>query len=434
MTKVELLKKLNNNKLSYYEKSKIYENYNKNFLNGKNEAAYYTKKEIVKYIVDNLNNINKDEITILEPSVGIGNFIPYLIKKFQNKLKINFILNDINSFSLSCLKIILNNYLKKNNITNVNIIYTNYNFLNYDFKEYNIDLIIGNPPYFTIKNKEYLTKLKIKFKDKSDNIYSYFVLHSLNISNNISLLIPKTLLYGNKFKLLRLILKNNLYKIIDFNRLAFKYLKLDTINIYYNKRNNNKYINILNYKNNENFKKEKNYLFFNEFPIWLLYRNDFFDNIFNKMKRDSFKVYRDRAITNKYLNNSTGIKVLRSQNLTKDGFIEIKNYDKYIDTKQIDLNQFSIYKKIKENKQIMIVPNLSFKPRFAILPDNCIVNGSLGLFIPNKDIKINKKDLDFYNNDEFKEYYNIIRNKSYNSINLNNEIGFFIGILKKNDE
>ena len=186
--------------------------------------------------------------------------------------------------------------------------------------------------------------------------------------------------------------------------------------------------------NNENFKKEKNYLFFNEFPIWLLYRNDFFDNIFNKMKRDSFKVYRDRAITNKYLNNSTGIKVLRSQNLTKDGFIEIKNYDKYIDTKQIDLNQFSIYKKIKENKQIMIVPNLSFKPRFAILPDNCIVNGSLGLFIPNKDIKINKKDLDFYNNDEFKEYYNIIRNKSYNSINLNNEIGFFIGILKKNDE
>jgi len=151
MIKSELLVKLNDNTLNYYEKSKIYEEYNIKYLDGIGEAAYYTKEVVVKHMIDNLPNINKSEITIMEPSVGIGNFIPHIIKKYIKHKKIILILNDINKFSLECLEIILNNFLIENNITNVNIIYTNTDFLKNDFKEYNIDLIIGNPPYFTIK-------------------------------------------------------------------------------------------------------------------------------------------------------------------------------------------------------------------------------------------------------------------------------------------
>ena len=39
-------------------------------------SAYYTNKFIINEIIKRLPDFSKDELNIIEPSVGVGNFIP----------------------------------------------------------------------------------------------------------------------------------------------------------------------------------------------------------------------------------------------------------------------------------------------------------------------------------------------------------------------
>lgn len=52
-----------------------------------NNAAYYTNKFILNEIFKELPSIEKDVITILEPSVGIGNFLPFIFKNMRKPKK-----------------------------------------------------------------------------------------------------------------------------------------------------------------------------------------------------------------------------------------------------------------------------------------------------------------------------------------------------------
>jgi DNA (cytosine-5)-methyltransferase 1 len=63
--------------------------------------------------------------------------------------------------------------------------------------------------------------------------------------------------------------------------------------------------------NNQSFVKNNNYVFDKNFPIWLLYRDDFFDEILNGLNIDIFKVFRDRQITNKILLDKGDIQCLK---------------------------------------------------------------------------------------------------------------------------
>ena len=46
-------------------------------------SAYFTNKFILNEIAKSLPNFNQDSITIVEPSVGCGNFIPIIVKKYE---------------------------------------------------------------------------------------------------------------------------------------------------------------------------------------------------------------------------------------------------------------------------------------------------------------------------------------------------------------
>lgn len=46
-------------------------------------SAFYTPKKILNEIVSVLPDFEKDKVRILEPSVGIGNFIPLIFKKYD---------------------------------------------------------------------------------------------------------------------------------------------------------------------------------------------------------------------------------------------------------------------------------------------------------------------------------------------------------------
>ena len=72
-----------------------------------NEEAFYTNKKLLNYIYKELPNINKKRIRVLEPSVGVGNFIPYIIAKYSYAEELIIDVVDINNYSLSVLKELL---------------------------------------------------------------------------------------------------------------------------------------------------------------------------------------------------------------------------------------------------------------------------------------------------------------------------------------
>lgn len=115
-----------------------------------NNAAYYTNKFIVNEIYKQLPEFEKEEINILEPSVGVGNFLPFLFKKYENVKRVNIDVADIDKKNLQILQLLLQ---KKEMPSNVNINYINTDTLLYDFKK-RYDLVVGNPPFSKLKAKD----------------------------------------------------------------------------------------------------------------------------------------------------------------------------------------------------------------------------------------------------------------------------------------
>ena len=103
---------LDANKLKIYIQKNFY-NYDINTLysiaelsniNRNQTKAYFTREDIVFNIISKLPTfIEKKTIRILEPSVGIGNFIPLLLKKYENIPDVILDVIDIDENSLEIL-------------------------------------------------------------------------------------------------------------------------------------------------------------------------------------------------------------------------------------------------------------------------------------------------------------------------------------------
>ena len=96
----------NQTNYSFFDLSKIAENANQ--LRMEN-SAYYTDEELLLLIKKELPEINKDSINVLEPSVGVGNFLPIIFERYQNK-RIILDVVDIDTDSLRILKTLLDLY------------------------------------------------------------------------------------------------------------------------------------------------------------------------------------------------------------------------------------------------------------------------------------------------------------------------------------
>ena len=68
-----------------------------------------------------------------------------------------------------------------------------------------------------------------------------------------------------------------------------------------------------------------------KFPYWLIYRNNEFDEVADKMDFNVFRAYRDRVITKSITKSSGKIRVLKSRNIGNNEIINIPEYDSYID-------------------------------------------------------------------------------------------------------
>lgn len=389
-------------------------------------AAYFTSKPLITEMMSNLPETSSDMVRILEPSVGVGNFVPLILQKFERK-EIFLDLVDIDEDSIRVCKALLNHYSIPDSC-HINFIIDD--FLKHNFENH-YDYVIGNPPFYKMgigdqRLKEYR---KEAINTDTSNICSFFLDKALKIGDYVALVFPKFLLNTPEFASSREYLgKKSVECIIDFGEKGFPGVLVETIAIFINNIGKVSKTRIISITQKIDILQNQKYIFDKKFPYWLIYRNSDFDNISSKMEFNVFNVFRDRQITNRLLNKNNGIRVLKSHNISDDGkeIVDIDGYDAYIG--ESDAKQLSVYS-YKDRDDVYITPNMTYKPRVMKKPSGVLVNGSLAILIPRDERVLTDEQLAFFSSDEYRKFYQIARNYQTRSLNVDNCSVYFYGLI-----
>ncbi|PWB02324.1 restriction endonuclease, partial [Paramuribaculum intestinale] len=390
-----------------------------------NTAAYYTRQDICFGIVNNLPEAkNFDHISILEPSIGVGNFLPCLIERYSSVPFVSIDVVDINPASIELLKEMVAKMNVPNNFT---INYIVGDFLLYNFTD-KYDIVIGNPPYMKLtKDKKLAAIYKASAANKdTNNIFAFFIEKALTLGDYVSLIVPKSLINAPEFNETRKLMNEySLTHVIDFGEKAFKGVKIETISFTINTKNSSKNTTIYSYINNSVWNVDQSYITDSQFPYWLLYRNSDFDEIASSMEFGIFKAYRDRVITKSVTKSNGKFRVLKSRNIGNNEIIDIPDYDCYID----DVESFDVSKYLNHTECVLL-PNLTYNPRACFMPENSIADGSVAILtLCDEENTVSPEDLEFYSTESFSKFYAIARNLGTRSLNIDNNSVFFFGKL-----
>lgn len=400
-----------------------------------NNAAFFTDKSIMNEIIKQLPDFEQDTVRILEPSVGTGNFIPFILKKYETIKNLIIDVVDIDSDVIFILKKLIDILEIKSSVI---INYVNDDFLLHDFSD-RYDLVIGNPPFNRLSKGDSLAKkyLNIFQNKKTTNTFAFFMEKAINLGDYVSLITPKFLLNTPEFKETRNIIEK--YKvdcIIDFGEHGFKGVLVETICTFINttqgsddKKSRNTVI-IKSITEKKTMNQKQSYIFDHTYPYWIIYRDSFFDEIAAKLNFDMFNVFRDRQITNSKLKNQGDIRVVKSRNISDDGteINDIPGYDSYISTE--DAKTLSVYKYLKDDT-VYLTPNMTYYPRVMKKPNDIIVNGSVAILIPKDSCVLTEKQRKYFSTDEYRKFYKVARNYQTRSLNVDNNSVFFFGVLKE---
>lgn len=390
-------------------------------------SAYFTNKFIVQEIFENLPDFEEEEISIIEPSVGAGNFLPFIFKKYECKKHVNLTVIDVDPNAIEALKILYD----KNNVPNNFLM----NFVCADFMDYSFDrvnLIIGNPPFSKI-NGSYRNKLlKDNMNKESTNLAEFILEKAILNSDYVSMIMPKNILNTPEFSSTRAWLKDfKIDSIIDFGENGFKGVLVETINLMIDSKGKPAYTKIISTTNNREMLQKSSYIFSPKLPYWIIYRDDFFDDVLKKMRFGIFDVFRDRQITN---NNSFldktdkySVRVLKSRNILDSGeIIKIEGYDSFIDKET--LSKLTV-KKFLDNDNVYLTPNMTYKPRLIKKEKGYVVNGSIAILIPkDENMTISSSQMNYIASDEFRTFYKIARNFQTRSLNVDKTSCYWFGI------
>lgn len=382
-------------------------------------AAYYTNKFIINEVMNQLPDFTKDELRILEPSVGAGAFIPFIFKKYDGVKHVTLDLVDIDANSISILKAILSKIKKPKNFT-INI-YTE-DFLKFEVKS-RYDLAVGNPPY---------SKAKSISEKKTINLADAFLNKCLIISDWTALVLNKTVLSSGEFDATRDILRNlRISSISDFGRYGFTGLSIETICMVLQSQQKPNLTNIYNMKYNFRLTQKQSYITDSQYPYFLIYRNNEFDNVSKKLTFNVFSVIRDRQITKKNTINEKKegyIRVIKARNIQDDGsIVDIDGYDTYISP--VICKKLSIASYIGDTS-VYLTPNMTYNPRVISNVSYAVPDGSVAVLVPKKPMHLTQQQLNFFSSKEYRSFYLIARNFSTQSINVDSKSVFFYGVLK----
>lgn len=400
---------------NFYIQSFLFE---QTLTDAKETGSFYTPQSVVYHTIKNFHPKQK-KLSLLDPAVGAGAFIPQLLRLVDDCEDISITCVDI---SKDCIKI-LKNLLKMLDVSSrITFHFLVGNTLLMPLNSH-YDAVVCNPPYFKLTASEKAQYRPI-FPTTNDNIFCLFLKRLLTLSNEIMVVIPKIFLMVPDCNDIRKQFEDlfSIVSIEDYGISFFNHVFIEIISIHF-KKDYTDLIYITNHAENKVFTAPQKYIYHDR--IWLLYRDSWFDDYISSLKLNVFDFYKDRQLTNKYLTTQKKrIWVLRSKNLQDDGkIIHIKNYDKYIDS----LEGFTLNKYL--NKSPIIFVNFTYNTRAAYLPDNCIVNGSFCLLFPK--IEGISVPLSFFSSLDFRHYYAIVKNYSKFTINVDRNTIYYIGVPKK---
>lgn len=323
-------------------------------------GAFYTNKALITEMLKQLPEVEKDEIRILEPSAGVGNFIPLVLKKFEGK-KIIIDMVDLDPCSVKISKALMEKYGIPKNVT---INYINDDFLLHTF-DIKYDYVIGNPPFCKMKSGDKLLKKyqKEAVNKNTTNICSFFLDKLVDLADFIAIVFPKFILNTPEFKVSREYLsKKSIETIIDFGEKGFPGVLIETIAMFINNMARPKNTRVISVTRNTDVVQKQKYIFDSSMPYWLIYRNELFDSVLQKMTFGKFTVFRDRQLTNAHLVKNGDIRVIKSRNISDDGqdIVDIPGYDAFVNADAV--NTMTVYEFLDRN-DVYLTPNMTYNPR-----------------------------------------------------------------------
>lgn len=394
-------------------------------------AAFYTNKFIVNEIMGKLPTFSKDEVRILEPSVGSGSFIPFLFKKYENVPHVILDIIDIDKASMETLNILLDKVGIPQNFT-INRICQD--FLTLDLP-YRYDLAIGNPPFSKLKSRSPEIKqcLAENVNQKTNNLAAIFLEKCMRYSDCVALVLNKTILSTDEFVETRDLLRTmKIDSIIDFGRYGFTGVSIETMCLIVYPKQKPKETTVYSMKYNRKYIQNQSYITDEKYPYFLIYRDEEFDAVADKLDFDVFTVFRDRQIT-KAITSKTEAKdtiwVIKGRNINNDGLgvTHIQDYDVYL-SKQVAENLIA-YRYVND-RNVYLTPNMTYNTRVIENIPETIPDGSVAVLIPKLPLKLTKKQKGFFSTEEYRRFYSIARNLSTQSINVDKTSVFFYGVLK----
>ena len=306
---------------------------------------------------------------------------------------------------------------------NVRLNFVNKDFLLADFPKH-YDIVVGNPPYMKVSDKSLLKKYKKNVQNTStSNIFAFFIEKALQISDVVSLIVPKSLINAPEFGETRKLMNElPITNITDYGEKGFKGVKIETISFVINQKDRRGKTKVESYITRSILTKEQRYITDSSYPYWLIYRNAEFDAVASKMVFGVFRAFRDRTLTKSNTLTKGRIRVLKSRNIGNNAIVDIPGYDTYID----NVDDLEVGKYLNQTDCVLI-PNLSYNPRACFMPQGCIADGSVAILTNQTPYTITKEDLSYYATDEFNHFYSIARNRGTRSLNVDNNSVFFFG-------
>lgn len=392
-------------------------------------AAYYTNKYIANEIYRQLPDFNKNKISILEPSVGVGSFLSFIFKRYERVGSVHIDVVDIDQKNLEILELLLQ---KQGVPSNVKLNYIHADALLYDFNT-RYDLVIGNPPFLKLKAREAAKYLKNNVNKDTTNTSEFFLERAVSIGDYVAMIMPKAVLNTPEFHDTRELLSAKKIDCIqDYGEIGFKGVLVETICLFIDTIGQPKTTTVESLPLQRSMVQKQKYITDRAYPYWIIYRDEFFDRISKRLDFDKFTVFRDRQITN---SNTTSIKgndclrVIKSRNISDSGkeIIDIPGYDSYI--KQDTARRLNVYKYVN-NQSVYLTPNMTYKPRIAHNVMNTVVNGSVAVLIPKEEMKLTELQMAYFSSDEYRKFYQIARNYQTRSLNVDSTSVFFYGVLR----
>jgi len=298
--------------MSYQSKISQIDIINKTWKKARNElskqwklGAFYTPDEAIFYLVNEafiqyiknvggIENVVPENIKILEPSVWIWSFIPFVVNKLLEIYLLKYGVNNTNEYIkkifeyniyMCDIDVDIIPLLKERLLEIVNdFTFDKFNifvgsFFENDFSWTKFDIVIWNPPYgadmadwkvVDDKSKRILTAVDKKFNKRyglkiKKESYSYFIVHSIELLTNnwvISFITSDTFLTIGTFLGLRnfIFTEGTINKLIKSPKNLFMpYTTYPTASIIFTKNTNNKQdskIDFIAIEKKEDFLKE----------------------------------------------------------------------------------------------------------------------------------------------------------------------------------